>query len=327
MTGAEPDQAELELLLRISAIVNRSRVEGSGADEEVLGDPTDVALWEWCSAMGGDPEAVRTTFVVSDEVPFSSDRMLAAALGGDGAEEPEWLVKGAPEKILERCDSLFMDGVVAPLDAERRTEILKRNEALAQDGLRVLGFSVGPAGLGRRLQGMTFVGLVGLLDPPAPGVAETGRTFIDAGIRTVVVTGDQRSTAETVARRAGFLSEHGVAVDARDIQKLTDGELDALLRDVVVLARVAPVDKLRVVEALQRSNQIVAMLGDGVNDAAALKRADVGVAMGGRGADVAKEASDIILRDDQLRHDRRGHRGRPRHLREHPQVHLLPLQL
>ncbi len=300
LESADRGAGELEATLEVATLVNRSRTEGAGTTEEILGDPTDVALWEWVKALGRNPSTTRERMVVEREIPFTSDRMIAATLAGEPGDEPRWRVKGAPERVLERCDRVLSEGREIPLDDASRAALLERNERLAEQGLRVLGCAVGD-GRSRVPRGLTFVGLMGLLDPPAPGVEATARVFAEAGIRTLVVTGDQLPTATAVARRAGLLpSERSVAVDAGRLHELAEGELQTLLDEAVVLARVAPAEKLRVVDALRRSGQVVAMLGDGVNDAAALKRADVGVAMGKRGADVAKEAADIILLDDRF---------------------------
>ncbi len=300
----DPDSSrqliELEAILEVSTVVNRSRCEGSGPTEEILGDPTDVALWKWAQALGRRPSSKRDRMVVEREIPFTSERMLAAALAAEPAAEPRWYVKGAPERVLDRCDRVLADGREIELDDDARATLLGRNERLAEQGLRVLGCAVGD-GSSSVAGGLTFVGLVGLLDPPAPGVEATARVFADAGIRTLVITGDQLPTARAVARSAGLVpSERSLAIDGAQLSEHDDRELQGLLEEAVVLARVAPADKLRVVDALRRSGQVVAMLGDGVNDAAALKRADVGVAMGKRGADVAKEAADMILLDDRF---------------------------
>jgi Ca2+-transporting ATPase len=198
-------------------------------------------------------------------VPFSSDRKLMAVFRRTGERRLIAYVKGAPSRVLELC----------ALDAPARDARLAENNALAADGLRVLGVASGDVAAPdeRALAGLTFEGFIGLADPPAPGVKETIARLHGAGLRTVMLTGDQRLTAEAVGRQLG--------VDA-------------------VFSRVTPEDKLRIVEAEQARGGIVAMLGDGINDAPALRKADVGVAMGMRGTDVAREAAAIVLRDDRF---------------------------
>ncbi|MEX2049601.1 MAG: HAD-IC family P-type ATPase, partial [Gemmatimonadota bacterium] len=164
-------------------------------------------------------------------------------------------------------------------------------------GLRVIALA---SGQGDELRALTFLGLVGITDPPAEGVLETIAILRDAGIRTVMITGDQRATAETVARSLGVTGEGERTVDGRGLRALSDEEISHSRERISVFSRVSPADKLRIVEALQARGEIVAMIGDGVNDAAALKRADIGVAMGGRGTDVAKEIAAIVLQDDRF---------------------------
>ncbi len=297
LESSESDHPEIAALLRVAGLVNRARPEGD--EGQAVGDPTDVALWNGCRALAVDPLELRSEIDIVEEIPFSSQRMFAAVRGA-GTEGEAWYAKGAPERILDLCDAVLVGSDRERLTPERRAEVLGQNGELAEDGLRVLGFAVGGSRAGRSLESLTFVGLAGLLDPPAEGVAETARVFADAGIRTVILTGDQGSTAAAVARRAGLLHDEDGVYDASELYRIPDPEMDRVAADAKVLARVAPEEKLRVVEALKRSGQIVAMLGDGVNDAAALRNADVGVAMGRRGSDVTKEAADIVLRDDRF---------------------------
>jgi Ca2+-transporting ATPase len=196
---------------------------------------------------------------------------------------------------------LTPDGEVA-LDESGRTSLLRANDELAARGLRVLGLATGKVGepTESALRGITFVGFVGIVDPPAPRVKETIARFHGAGIRTVMLTGDQRLTAAAIARELGLLERDEEVVDGREVEGSSDDELTARLVAARALSRVSPADKLRVVDAFQSNGEIVAMLGDGVNDAPALKSADVGVAMGGRGTDVAKEAASVVLQDDRF---------------------------
>jgi Ca2+-transporting ATPase len=188
------------------------------------------------------------------------------------------------------------------LDGARREEIDARNHDFAASGLRVLAVAEGPVAAADEpaLTGLTFLGLVGLSDPPAPGVEDTVRAFRRAGLRTVLVTGDQHRTALALGRRIGLLETDAGAVEGRELERLADAEIPALASRATVVSRVSPEVKLRLVRALQGSGEIVAMLGDGVNDAAALRQANIGVAMGRRGTDVAKQAADVVLQDDRF---------------------------
>jgi Ca2+-transporting ATPase len=282
----------LRRLLEAAALTSRAKVDANAGT--MVGDPTDAALTVLALKGGvSAPELLREKPRV-DEVPFSSARRSSASIHEVDGGRISFL-KGAPEAILEHCSHLAVDGADLPLDDAHRTMLLTRNDELAARGLRVIALASGDA------EGpLTFLGLVGITDPPAEGVRDTIGMLRRAGIRTVVITGDQRATAEAIARDLGALDTEHRAVDGRELRRMSDEELTASERPVGVFSRVSPEDKLRIVTALQSQGEIVAMLGDGVNDAAALKKADVGVAMGLRGTDVAKETADIVLADDRF---------------------------
>ena len=296
--GDEPLLAEA---LRIAALANRAELVAEDGQWRASGDPTEVALLVAAGKAGMLRPALRHDWPELAAVPFSSERQWMATFHGDGGRLAV-LVKGAPGRVLERSAHLLTANGERPLTAADRERLTAENHALAARGLRVLALARGHATASKEaaVRGLTFVGLVGLEDPPAAGVPETVRQFREAGIRTVMITGDQRLTAEAIAHELGILTAGGETVGGRELQHLEDAELERRIDRVAVLNRVSPEDKLRVVGALQRRGEIVAMLGDGVNDAAALKKADVGVAMGKRGTDVAKEAADVILQDDRF---------------------------
>jgi Ca2+-transporting ATPase len=227
--------------------------------------------------------------------------------GGDGEGDGDVVAytKGAPEEVLARCDSLLVDGGVEPLTEARREAILERETAFAGDALRVLGFarrSVSPAERDADADvvesGMTFLGLQGMLDPPREEVPEAVEDCRRAGIRVVMATGDGLETARAVGEQVGFDPEG--ATTGPEVEALSDEELRERVAGTEVFARVAPEHKVRVLEALAADGRVVAMTGDGVNDAPALRRADVGIAMGIRGTDVARQAADVVLRDDNF---------------------------
>jgi len=280
----------LALALRIGALASRGGV-----------DPTEAALVTLARESGLDPERLREEWPELGEVPFSSERLLAATFHRTPSG-PVACVKGAPHRIVELSDRVRTASGERPLDAAGRDALLDANRALAARGLRVLALAMAPVSQQDEsaLAGLTFVAFVGLSDPPAPGVRETIRAFADAGLRTVMLTGDQQLTAEAIGGALGLLPPGHRALDGRAIERLSDEALARAVGDTVVFSRVSPESKLRIVAAYQRRGEVVAMLGDGVNDAAALRQADIGVAMGRRGTDLAKEAADLILADDRF---------------------------
>ncbi|HEX6308476.1 MAG TPA: HAD-IC family P-type ATPase [Longimicrobiales bacterium] len=293
--------AALAAALRIGVLANRASLVEEDGVWRSRGDPTEAALLVAASKAGLDYRELRGRLPEVAEIPFSSERMLMATFHHDG-DRIVAHVKGAPARIIELCDRLVLDGRIVELDDGLRERALEQNRTMAARGLRVLALAngerggTGPDDLG----GLILIGLVGISDPPAPGVQETIDAFRAAGIRTVMITGDQRLTAEAVARGLGILREGEHVIEGRELKHIESETQRDRLHSVSALARVSPEDKLHIVEAFQRSGHIVAMLGDGVNDAAALKRADIGVAMGIRGADVAKESAAVVLQDDRF---------------------------
>lgn len=288
--------------LSIGALCNRADVERVNGRWVARGDPTEVALLVAARKAGIDRNALLTAQPEVAEVPFSSARKLMATFHRSPEGALRAMVKGAPRSVLATCAHLRSATGDVPLDDARVARLLAWNDDLARDGLRVLALATGHVHLAdvSSLGALTLVGLVAMQDPPAAGVRETVRRFRDAGIRTVMLTGDQHRTAESVARAVGVLDAGGATLDASTLGTLGDEELSARLAETRVLSRVSPEDKLRVVAALQQHGEIVAMLGDGVNDAAALRKAEIGVAMGGRGTDAAKEAASVVLQDDRF---------------------------
>jgi Ca2+-transporting ATPase len=235
-------------------------------------------------------------------LPFASERALLASYHRDRAGALVARVKGGPAAVLARCARLRAADGARPLDGAWREAIEGRNHDFATHGLRVLAVAEGPvAATGEAaLTGLTFLGLVGLSDPATPGVEDTIRAFRDAGLKTVLISGDQHRTALALGRRIGLLDADADAVEGRQLDRLPDADLPALAARATVVSRVSPEAKLRLVRALQGAGEVVAMLGDGVNDAAALRQANIGVAMGRRGTDVAKQAADVVLQDDRF---------------------------
>jgi Ca2+-transporting ATPase len=295
------DDIRLLDLLRIGVLANQAALRVEGGRVIGHGDPTEAALLVAARKAGLDETVLRREWPRAGEVPFSSERMYLATFHRR-TDALLACLKGAPARVLERCDAVLASEGVRPLATEDRAGILAANRTLAGRGLRVLAFAEGSVDSAQEasLRKLTFVGLVGLIDPPAPGVAETIGLFRGAGIRTVMLTGDQRDTALAVARALGLLASESLAVDGSVLARSPPHALGTLAGKVTVVSRISPEGKLRLVEALRRAGEVVAVLGDGVNDAAALRGGDVGVAMGGRGTDLAKEAADVILLDDRF---------------------------
>ena len=296
----------LAAALRVGALVNRAGLdEGPGGRVAVHGDPTEVALLVAARKAGLAREELLAEEPEVGELPFSSERMLMATFHRRGADSVVAYVKGAPGRLVELSSGTLTADGVRPLGPDGRQAILDENRRMAERGLRVLAVALRelPAGATPgepALAELVFVGLVGLSDPPAAGVRETIARLHGAGVRTVMLTGDQRVTAEAVARQLGVLRPGDETADGRELAGLAPEELAARVGRIAAYCRVTPADKLEVVRALQARGEIVGMLGDGVNDAPALKRADVGVAMGIRGTEVAKETADVVLADDRF---------------------------
>jgi magnesium-transporting ATPase (P-type) len=255
--------------------------------------PTDAAVLRAAEevGLGQEARAVRDL-----EVPFDSARAFHVSV-----IQGRFWVKGAPEKLLARC-AFAQDGAEQrPLESDRRQAWLNRAAALAERGLRVLIVAMGPAnGAPQQPQGLTALGFIGIFDPLRPGVPIAVQRCRRAGVRIIMLTGDHPATARTIAQQAGILADGGDVVTAAELVALPDEQLDARMPKVAVIARAAPLDKLRVVESLRRCGHAVAMTGDGVNDAPSLRLSDVGVAMGRSGTEVARQAADVVLADDNF---------------------------
>ncbi len=303
---------ELEQAIAAADRANNAEVHEHEGRWTVQGDPTEGALLVAARKAGLDPGRLDERLPRLGEVPFSAERKLMSTVHRD-TERGLTLVftKGAPDVLLPRCGAEFVGGEARPLTPERRSEILRANEELAGRALRTLGVAaraLPPGGaphedgapLDDRLeQELVFAGLIGMIDPPRPEAADAVARAERAGIRPILITGDHPRTAGEIARELGICRD-GRAITGRELEALDEADLDRTVREVCVYARVNPEHKLRIVDALQRNGEVVAMTGDGVNDAPALKSADIGVAMGITGTDVSKAAADMVLADDDF---------------------------
>lgn len=296
---------ELELALRIGVVANRADLRRVDHAWKADGDPTEAALVAAGLKAGIERQRETEQRPEVGEVPFASERQYMATFNATASGGTVAYIKGGPGALLKRSSFRRRAGAVESLSDEERTRLRELNYDLARRGLRVLALAYRDLKEGESLDetaihDLTFVGFAGIFDPPAPGVKDTIASFRDAGVRTVMITGDQATTAEAVARDLGVLKEDEEPVTGREFKRLSESELAQRIGQAGTFSRVSPQDKLKIIEAYQSHGEIVGMLGDGVNDAAALKRADIGVAMGRRGTDVAKETADVVLQDDRF---------------------------
>ena len=271
---------------------------------EAIGDPTEVALVMLGEQLGVEEDTYRRQHPRLGELAFDSDRKLMST-SYDVEGVPTLYTKGAIDVLLSRSDYLLTSAGKVPLTEAQKAEILKVNDDLSNQGLRVLAFatreleSVRPLTLEDE-QHFTFLGLISMIDPPRPEAIEAVADAKRGGIRTIMITGDHKITAAAIARQLGIFREGDEALSGVELDAMSDQELDARLEKVSVYARVSPEHKIRIVNAWQRRGNIVSMTGDGVNDAPALKKADIGVAMGITGTEVSKDAASMILADDNF---------------------------
>ena len=276
--------------------------DSSIVDGKGIGDPTEYALIETSRSIGLDENIIRDTLGRVEEVPFDSDRkMMSTKYKLHGV--PHILTKGALDSILDRCVSIATKDGVRPITDEDKNIILKQNNDYSEAGLRVLTFAYKESDEALSVEteyNYTFLGLVAMIDPPREESKAAVADAIRAGIKPIMITGDHKITASAIAKQIGIMRDGDMAVTGMELDTMDDAELDRVLEKISVYARVSPENKIRIVEAWQRKGNIVSMTGDGVNDAPALKKADIGVAMGITGTEVSKDAASMILQDDNF---------------------------
>ena len=310
----EPDQLDLlnqtHRYLLYDAVLNN---DSSIVDDKGIGDPTEYALLEMFRRIEADTSSIlkeanmhedilRQNMQRLEEVPFDSDRKLMSTkymLHG----VPTILTKGAVDVLLDRCDYVRCRDDIRPMTEAEKDKIRMQNQLFSENGLRVLSFAYKESEENLDIHaeyGYTFLGLISMVDPPREESAAAVAASKRAGIRPVMITGDHKVTAVAIARRIGIYEEGDLALTGAELNAMSDSELDEQIAQISVYARVSPENKIRIVEAWQRRGNIVSMTGDGVNDAPALKKADIGVAMGITGTEVSKDAADMILSDDNF---------------------------
>jgi len=311
-SGASESDPELQAILTACVLCNDALLQNKAQEWLILGDPTEGALLTLAGKGGLYREALQPKSPRLGEFPFSSERKRMSVICENaqlGLGDSAYLMftKGSPELILERCSLIQVGAESQPLTPEQRSRILAQNDEMAGNGLRVLGFSYKPMTEvpeaereDSEEQSLVWLGLVGMLDAPRKEVKEAVALCRQAGIRPIMITGDHQLTAKAIAIELGIAAPGERVITGKELEKMSQNDLEGEVDGVSVYARVSPEHKLRIVQALQKRGKFVAMTGDGVNDAPALKQADIGIAMGITGTDVSKEASDMILLDDNF---------------------------
>jgi len=301
----------LNLLFETAAFCNNAKLLPSTKEDNswhILGDPTEGALLVMAEKSGFNLGKKLLENPRTYQLPFESARKRMSSIHTNSKSQLIAYVKGAPKETLELCNKIYLNGKVETLTAEQKDQILAQNDQFARAALRVLALAyrklpetLNEYSVEKVERDLTFVGLAAMMDPPRPEVEEAVRKCKSAGIRIIMITGDYGLTAESIARRVRMVKGDALLVTGAELDQMSDPELERIIREKeVIFARVAPEHKMRIVSFLKHQGEVVAVTGDGVNDAPALKRADIGVAMGIAGTDVAKEAAEMILTDDNF---------------------------
>ncbi|WP_195927499.1 cation-translocating P-type ATPase [Lactococcus lactis] len=294
-------QADQKLLLNAMVLCNDSSFSQEG---QALGDPTEVALIAYSDKIGYPYQELREKSPRLAEFPFDSERKLMSTIN-DFEGQKTIFVKGGPDVLFNRCNQVFLDGKVQEFTPELKEKFQAQNEAFSQKALRVLAYAYKPVSDDKTELTLTdendliLIGLSAMIDPPREAVYDSIAEAKKAGIKTIMITGDHKTTAQAIAKDIGLMNEGDMALTGKELDALTEDELRENLEKISVYARVSPENKIRIVRAWQNEHQVTAMTGDGVNDAPALKQANIGIAMGS-GTDVAKDASSMILTDDNF---------------------------
>lgn len=292
---------ELTYLLQLTALCSEVRIEMTNGSPRLQGTPTEMALVQAALDAGIDVVALRQRYPLLRMQPRSEQRGYMITWHADG-DDALLAIKGAPDQVLAMCNRHLCDGVVQPLLERDRVRIVTENERMAGQALRVLGvaYAYGSEPPEER-RDLIWVGLAGIADPPRPGMRELMARFRAAGLHPIMVTGDQSATAHAIARQIGLRHDGRLeGLDAAELEHIPPDVLRSLAQRIDIFSRVSPAHKLRIVQALQRAGRVVAMTGDGINDGPALRAADIGIAMGREGSQLAQEVADIVIRDDNL---------------------------
>ena len=301
------EDENLKILSSIAALTNDAKLKVKGGDASITGDPTEGALLTFAEKAGNGLDNLYKNFDRLEEIPFDSDRKMMTTFHDKIFDGIASFTKGAPDVVLERCEKVLIDGKEVDLDEKLRKEILGKNSEFARSALRCLGYAYRkhsdmPSEITSDAieKDMVFVGLTGMIDPSRPEAKEAIKECKSAGIRPIMITGDYLETGLAIAKDLGIATSDDQAIMGRELNEMSEAELREIVKEKSVYTRVSPENKVQIVTALKQNGHITAMTGDGVNDAPAIKKADIGIAMGITGTDVAKNTAEVILTDDNF---------------------------
>ena len=301
------EDENLKILSSIAALTNDAKLQVKGQEASIIGDPTEGALLTFAEKAGNGLKELYNNFDRIEEIPFDSDRKMMTTFHDKIFENIASFTKGAPDVVLDRCSKILIDGKEVELDDKLRKEVLDKNSEFARSALRCLGYAYRkhsdmPSEITSENieKDMVFVGLTGMIDPSRPEVKAAIKECRSAGIRPIMITGDYLETGLAIAKDLGIATSDDEAIMGRELNEMSEAELREIVKEKSVFTRVSPENKVQIVTALKQNGHITAMTGDGVNDAPAIKKADIGIAMGITGTDVAKNTAEVILTDDNF---------------------------
>lgn len=301
------EDENLKILSSIAALTNDAKLQVKGQEASIIGDPTEGALLTFAEKAGNGLKELYNNFDRIEEIPFDSDRKMMTTFHDKIFDNIASFTKGAPDVVLDRCSKILIDGKEVELDDKLRKEVLDKNSEFARSALRCLGYAYRkhsdmPSEITSENieKDMVFVGLTGMIDPSRPEVKAAIKECRSAGIRPIMITGDYLETGLAIAKDLGIATSDDEAIMGRELNEMSEAELREIVKEKSVFTRVSPENKVQIVTALKQNGHITAMTGDGVNDAPAIKKADIGIAMGITGTDVAKNTAEVILTDDNF---------------------------
>ena len=301
------EDENLKILSSIAALTNDAKLKLKDGEASITGDPTEGALLTFAEKAGNGLDNLYKNFDRLEEIPFDSDRKMMTTFHDKIFDAIASFTKGAPDVVLDRCEKVLIDGKEVELDENLRKEILEKNSEFARSALRCLGYAYRkhsdmPSEITSDTieKDMVFVGLTGMIDPSRPEAKAAIKECKSAGIRPIMITGDYLETGLAIAKDLGIAERDDQAIMGRDLNEMSEAELREIVKEKSVYTRVSPENKVQIVTALKQNGHITAMTGDGVNDAPAIKKADIGIAMGITGTDVAKNTAEVILTDDNF---------------------------